>query len=206
MALYTALPKKEKKIYSVFSNLYIDPPEAGNISLSTCSPGVDVVSTTISEIPNIGSPTPNVTCSAPGVTVENGTIRISCDGHVNFLLNLCNHLVGGNAVFITILCLLLAMHHHPWEQYHTHTMLQVVRVGTVYLCINSHQWFHTKYLFQSLSLSYLICRLIYIGCLFAYYEKDLCVRAVCSYSLVRATFHRIGLFASLALLCWYKFI
>lgn len=63
--------------------MYIDPPEASNISLSTCSPGVNVVSTTISEIPNIGSPTPDVTCNASGVTVENGTIRVSCGNHMN---------------------------------------------------------------------------------------------------------------------------
>ena len=70
--------------------MYIDPPEAGNVTLSTCSPGVDVVSTTISKFANIGSPIPNVTCSAQGVTIENGTIRVSCDGHVNGTTIVCN--------------------------------------------------------------------------------------------------------------------
>ena len=76
-------------LFEYFSNLYIDPPEAGNISLSTCSPGVNEVSTTISEIANIGSPTPNVACSAQGVTVENGIIRVSCDGRVNGTTIVC---------------------------------------------------------------------------------------------------------------------
>ena len=54
-----------------------------NVPLDTCFPRVDVVSTTISKIGNIGSPTPDVTCSGQGVTVENGTIMVLCGCYMN---------------------------------------------------------------------------------------------------------------------------
>ena len=68
--------------FSIFAN-FIDRPDSGNVTLSTCTLGVGEVSITISDIANIGSPTPEVTCNGPGVTVRNGAIVVLCGSHTN---------------------------------------------------------------------------------------------------------------------------
>ena len=75
--------------FSIFAYV-IDPPESGNVSLSPCSPEVTEVSITISEIANIGSPLPDVNCSAPGVTVLSDAIVVSCGSHTSGDIIRCN--------------------------------------------------------------------------------------------------------------------
>ena len=74
---------------SVFANV-IDRPDVDSVPLDTCSSEADEVLSTIRDIANIGFPTPEVNCSGPGVTVENGTVMVSCGSHMDGDTIRCN--------------------------------------------------------------------------------------------------------------------
>lgn len=86
-------------LFSPSLSMYIDQAETHNVSLSTCLPGTEFVSTTIA---NLGFPMSNVTCSGQGVTVETDTITVTCSSHNNGDIIKCNATngVGSQAFFL----------------------------------------------------------------------------------------------------------